>query len=65
MEIKLDMSARPKKQRNQRNQRQCAHDPLTLFQTNSVLRITIDLYEYVLTRPCAECVRNFDKSPYQ
>jgi hypothetical protein len=49
VEIEVDMSARPKNQRNERNQRQNAHDPSTLLQATSVLRITIELYEYVLT----------------
>ena len=64
MEIEVDVSARPKNQRNERNQRQNAHDPLTLLQTNSDLLITIELYRYVLTRPCEECAGDFDESLY-
>ena len=64
MEIEVDMSARPKNQRNQRHQCQNAHDPLTLLQANSVLRITIELYEHVLTEPCTERAGHFDKSLY-
>jgi hypothetical protein len=52
--IEVDISASPKNQRGQQEQRQYAHNPLTLFQANSVLSAAIELYDYVLTQPTAE-----------